>query len=126
MAFKEDLKRFHSIEALTLSEENPNSSFKSILGIVDRLIDKHCPKKPIPKAKLGTKSKPWITPSLSNSIKFKNPSDLINKRKLQLHLSLPFSLLTATCDSFTFLNGRVISVLEHSTPQILNVTSDHS
>ena len=40
MAFQEDL---------TLSEENPNLSFKTFLDIVDRLIDKHCPKKRIPK-----------------------------------------------------------------------------
>ena len=48
-AFEEDLKRNNWIEALTLSEENPNLSFKAFLNIVDRLIDKHCPKKPIPK-----------------------------------------------------------------------------
>ena len=48
-AFEEDLKRSNWIEALTLSEENPNSSFKAFLNIVDRLIDKHYPKKPIPK-----------------------------------------------------------------------------
>ena len=58
MAFEEDLKRVNWNEALTLSEENPNSSFKAFLNIVDRLIDKHCPKKPIPKTKHQTKSKP--------------------------------------------------------------------
>ena len=64
MAFEEDLKRVNWNEALTLSEENPNSSFKAFLNIVDRLIDKHCPKKPIPKTKRQTKSKPRITPAL--------------------------------------------------------------
>ena len=56
----------------SLAEENPNLSFKTFLDIVDRLIDKHCPKKRIPKTKRQTKSKPWITPALSNSIKIKN------------------------------------------------------
>ena len=63
--------------------------FKAFLDIVDRLIDKHCPKKRIPKTKRQTKSKPWITPALSNSIKIKNrvykqfckASDPIKKRK---------------------------------------------
>ena len=90
MAFEEDLKRINWNEALTLSEENPNLSFKTFLDIVDRLIDKHCPKKRIPKTKRQTKSKPWITPALSNSIKIKNrvykqfcmASDPIKKRKL--------------------------------------------
>ena len=74
----------------SLAEENPNLSFKTFLDIVDRLIDKHCPKKRIPKTKRQTKSKPWITPALSNSIKIKNrvykqfcmASDPIKKRKL--------------------------------------------
>ena len=90
MAFEEDLKRINWNEALTLSEENPNLSFKAFLDIVDRLIDKHGPKNRIPKAKRQTKSKPWITPALSNSIKIKNrvykqfckASDPIKKRKL--------------------------------------------
>ena len=51
MAFEEDLKRIHWNEALTLSEENLNSSFKAFLNIVDRLIDKHCPKRPMAKRK---------------------------------------------------------------------------
>ena len=50
-AFKEDLNKFKWNEALALSEENLNLSFKSFLDTVDRLIDKHCPKKPIPKTK---------------------------------------------------------------------------
>ena len=45
MAFEEDLKRINWNEALTLSEENVNSSFKAFLNVVERLIDKHCPKK---------------------------------------------------------------------------------
>ena len=49
MAFEEDLKWINWNEALTLSEEIPNLSFKAFLDIVDRLIDKHCPKKRIPK-----------------------------------------------------------------------------
>ena len=92
MAFEEDLKRINWNEALTLSEENTNSSFKAFLNIVERLIDKHCPKKTIPKTKCQTKSKPWITPALSNSIKIKNrvykqfckASDPIEKRKLHV------------------------------------------
>ena len=44
MAFEVDLKRINWNEALTLSEENPNLSFKTFLDIVGRLIDKHCPK----------------------------------------------------------------------------------
>ena len=90
MAFEEDLKRINWNEALTLSEENVNSSFKAFLNVVERLIDKHCPKKNIPKTKCQTKSKPWITPALSNSIKIKSrvykqfckASDPIEKRKL--------------------------------------------
>ena len=74
MAFEEDLKSVNWNEALTLSEENPDLSFEGFVNrlIVDRLIDKHCPKKPIPKTKRQTKSKPWITPALSNSIKIKD------------------------------------------------------
>ena len=72
MVFEEDLKTVNWNEALTLSEENPNLSFKAFLNIVDRLIDKHCRKKPIPKTKRQTKSKLRITPALSNSIKNKN------------------------------------------------------
>ena len=56
----------------SLAEENPNLSFKTFLDIVDRLIDKHCPQKRIPKTKHQTKSKPCITPALSYSIKIKN------------------------------------------------------
>ena len=90
MAFEEDLKRINQNQALTLSEKNPNLSFKAFLDIVDRLIDKLCPKKCIPKTKHQIKSKPWITPALSNSIKIKNrvykqfckASDPIKKRKL--------------------------------------------
>ena len=51
MAFEEDLKRINWHEALTLSEKNPNLSFKTFFDIVDRLIDKHCPKRHIPKTK---------------------------------------------------------------------------
>ena len=72
MAFEEDLKRINWNEALTLSEENHNLSFKAFLDIVDRLIDKHCPKIASPKGKHQTKSKPWITLALSNSVKIKN------------------------------------------------------
>ena len=72
MAFEEDLKRINWNKAFTMPEENPNLPFKAFLDIVDRLIDKHCPKKHIPKTKHQTKSKPWITPALSNSIKIKN------------------------------------------------------
>ena len=55
----------------SLSEEIPNLSFKAFLGIVGRLIYKSYLKKRIPKTKHQTKSKPWITPSLSSSIKIK-------------------------------------------------------
>ena len=90
MAFEEDLKRINWNEALTLYEENLNLPFKIFLDIAGRLIDKHCPKKHIPKTKRQTKSKPWITPALSNSVKIKNrvykqfckASDPIKKRKL--------------------------------------------
>ena len=63
MAFEEDLKRINWNEALTLYEENSNLSFKIFLDIAGRLIDKHCPKKHIPKTKRQTKSKPSITPA---------------------------------------------------------------
>ena len=52
MAFEEDLRRVNWNEALTDCEENLNLSFKSFLNTGDRLIDKYCPKKPIPKTKL--------------------------------------------------------------------------
>ena len=55
----------------SLSEEIPNLSFKAFLDIVGRLIYKSCLKKRIPKTKRQTKSKPWITPFLSSSIKIK-------------------------------------------------------
>ena len=45
MVFKEDLKRVNWNEALTLSEENPNLTFKSFVNALDRLTDKHCTKK---------------------------------------------------------------------------------
>ena len=72
VAFEKDLKRINWNETLNLSQENCTLSFKSFLDIVGRLIDKHCPKKRIPKTKRQIKSKPWITPALSNSIKIKN------------------------------------------------------
>ena len=72
MAFEEDLKRINWNEALTLSEENHNLSFKAFLDIVDRLIDKHSPKKNTHKTKCQTKPKSWIAPALSNSIKIKS------------------------------------------------------
>ena len=72
MAFEEDLKKVNWNKALALSEENPYSSFKAFLNIVGRLIDKHCIKKRFPKTKRQTKSKPWTTPALSNSMKIKN------------------------------------------------------
>ena len=76
-------------EALTLSEENPNSPFKSFLNIVDRLIGKYYPKNS-PKTNLQTKPTPSITPALSYSIEIKSrvlkqfckASDPIKKRKL--------------------------------------------
>ena len=46
--------------------------FKAFLDIVDRLIDKHCPKRRTAKTKRQTKSKLWIIPDLSNSKKTKN------------------------------------------------------
>ena len=49
--FKENLNRVKWNEAITLSEENLNLAFKSFLDTVDRLIDKHYPKKPILKTK---------------------------------------------------------------------------
>ena len=49
MAFEEDLKIINWNEALTLSEENSNLSFKTFLDIVYRLIDKNCPKNAYPK-----------------------------------------------------------------------------
>ena len=58
MTFEEDLKKRNWNEVLTLPEENPNLSFKTFLDIVDRLTDKHCPKKRIPKTKHQIKSKP--------------------------------------------------------------------
>ena len=58
MAFEEDLTRINWNEALSLSEENPNLSFKTFLDIVGRLIDKHYPKKHMPKTKHQANSKP--------------------------------------------------------------------
>ena len=49
MAFDEDLKSINWNEALNLSEENPNLSFKTFLDIVGGLIDKHYPKNASPK-----------------------------------------------------------------------------
>ena len=57
MAFEEDLKRVNWNEALTLSEENSNLSFKTFLKTVDRLIDKYWSKESSPPKKLRTKSK---------------------------------------------------------------------
>ena len=48
MAFDEDLKIINWNEALNLSEENPNLSFKTFLDIVGGLIDKHYPKNASP------------------------------------------------------------------------------
>ena len=58
VAFEEDLKRINWKEALTMSEENTNLSFKTFLDIVGRLIDKHWPRKHIPKTKRQANSKP--------------------------------------------------------------------
>ena len=56
--FEKDLQRVEWNEVLTLSKEKPNLSFKSFLATVNRFIDKHFPKKAIPKTKHGKKSKP--------------------------------------------------------------------
>lgn len=72
MAFEEDLKRVHWNEALTLSEENSNLSFKTFLKTVDRLIDKYWSKESSPPKKLRTKSKSCMTLAFSNFIKIKN------------------------------------------------------
>ena len=46
--------------------------YSKTLSKIDNLLDKHSPLKTPSKRKLRTKSKPWITPALSNSIKTKN------------------------------------------------------
>ena len=91
MAFGEDLEKIDWNEALTLSEKNPNSVFKALLDIVDRIIDKNCPEKRIPKRKRQTKSKPWITGSFKfyknekHSLQsIRKASDPIRKRKVNL------------------------------------------
>ena len=49
------------------------------------------------------------------SLQHKNiENSRIVEQNVAVSLSLLFSLLTATCASFTFLNGRVFSVLGHS------------
>ena len=44
----------------------------------------------------------------------KQHKNIENSRIIEQNLSLLFSLLTVTCASFAFLNGRVFSVLGHS------------
>ena len=56
--FEKDLQRIKWNEVLRLSKVKPNFSFKSFLATVNRFIDKHFPKKAIPKAKHRKKSKP--------------------------------------------------------------------
>ena len=57
-AFEEHLQRVKWNEVLTLSKEKLNLSFKSFLATVNRFIDKHFPKRAIPKTKHRKKSKP--------------------------------------------------------------------
>ena len=73
----------------------------------------------------------WRRPKLSQHIKPNHTNIALSMkeatqkyRKLTdcwtkcCYLSLPFSMLTATCTSFTFFKGRVSSVLGQSTPPI--------
>ena len=71
-AFEKDVENIDWNRTLQIPSGNPNLSFQLFLSKIDNLLDKHCPLKKPSKRKLRTKSKPWITPALSNSIKIKN------------------------------------------------------
>ena len=71
-AFEKDIENIDWNRTLQIPSGNPNLSFQLFLSKIDNLLDKHCPLKKPSKRKLRTKSKPWITPALSNSIKIKN------------------------------------------------------
>ena len=71
----------------------------------------------------------------TNILNHTNVALLLQKTKIlkthRLFNKTLFSLCPSLCLlrlvlPVTFLNGRVFSFFEHSTPQILNVTSDHS
>ena len=66
-------------------------SLENLLKIINALLNKHTPKKPITKKELKTRSKPWLTSGILTS--FKNKNKIYNKfreakdqtRKQHLH-----------------------------------------
>ena len=70
--FEKDIENIDQDRILQFPYGHPSLSFQLFSSKIDNLIDKHCPLKKPSKGKLRTKSKPWITPALSNSIKTKN------------------------------------------------------
>ena len=67
-AFEKDTVNIDRNRTFQITSGNPNPSFQLFLSKIDNLIDKHYPLKKPPKTKIRTKSKPWITPALTNSI----------------------------------------------------------
>ena len=47
-------------------------SLENLLKIINALLDKHTPKKPMTTKELKTRSKPWLTSGILTSIKNKN------------------------------------------------------
>ena len=45
---------------------------ENLLKIINALLDKHTPKKPMTKKELKTRSKPWLTSGILTSVKNKN------------------------------------------------------
>ena len=70
--FEKDIENIDWNRTLQIPSRNPNLSFQLFLSKIDNLLDKHYPPKKLSKRELRTKSKPWITPRLSNYIKIKS------------------------------------------------------
>ena len=52
-------------------------SSEKLLKIINALLDKHTPKKPMTKKELNTRSKPWLTSGILTSVK--NKTEIYNK-----------------------------------------------
>ena len=71
-AFEKDIVNIDWSKAFQITSGNPNLSFQLFLSKTDNFLDKHYPLKKPSKRKLRIKSKAWITPALTKSIKIKN------------------------------------------------------
>ena len=67
-----ELQNIDWLNVLKGNQNNIEISLENLLKIINALLDKHTPKKPVTKKELKNRSKPWLTSSILTSIKIKN------------------------------------------------------